>query len=230
MHFNALKHAELFFKTYCSDPVISLRVADIGSLNVNGSMKDVITPSIKEYVGIDFEPGNGVDILITDPYKFPIPDESFDVVVTNSCFEHSEMFWLTFLEGLRILKPEGILYYNVPSAWMTYHRYPVDCWRFYPDSAKGLETWANYNNIPTMVLESYISFPTDHAECSDAVAVFLKNKHFEQVHPDRIVDNAEPYKDFYNAFRFPATERFPHGWDWPHYPGRQGVEHPSVLK
>ena len=64
---------------------------------------------------MDFQVGPGVDLLLSDPYVFPLEDENCDVVLSSSCFEHSEFFWLTFLEALRILKPHGLLYINAPS-------------------------------------------------------------------------------------------------------------------
>jgi SAM-dependent methyltransferase len=70
-------------------------------------------------------------------YKLPFADGSVDVVLSSSCFEHSEFFWLLFLEILRVLRPEGLFYLNAPSNG-PFHRYPVDCWRFYPDSGNAL--------------------------------------------------------------------------------------------
>ena len=221
MHYNALKHGKLFFDTYCISDDFS--IAEIGSYDVNGSIRH---NKCKKYVGFDFNPGPGVDIVLDDPYHIPVADNTFDMVVTSSCFEHSELFWLTFLEALRILKPTGLLYINAPSSWMCYHRFPVDCWRFYPDSAKALETWANRNSIPSMVLESYISTPSAIGECSDMVAVFLKDRQYVDMFKNRIVDKLNPYVEFFNAFRFPLNENFKHDWSWPNFAYSQGVEHP----
>ncbi|MGH7462778.1 MAG: methyltransferase domain-containing protein, partial [Longimicrobiales bacterium] len=95
MHQTALETGANFFKVYCQHKA-KARVVDIGSLNVNGSLRDVC-PAHFDYVGIDFAQGPGVDIVLDDPYVLPLPDESADVVVCSSCFEHSEMFWLIFL-------------------------------------------------------------------------------------------------------------------------------------
>src|SRR5690606_22164720 len=99
-----------------------------------------VAPANVTYIGLDFEKAKGVDVLLTDPYTLPFENESVDVVVSSSCFEHSEMFWLVFAEILRILKPNGLVYLNAPSNGVV-HRYPVDCWRFYPDAGEALATW-----------------------------------------------------------------------------------------
>lgn len=208
MHPSALENFEYFVKSYLkvypnnSNTVI----VDIGSQDVNGSLKTLI-PSGMKYIGVDFILGKNVDIVLTDPYQIPIDSNSVDVVVSSSCFEHSEMFWLTFLEIMRILKPNGLFYLNVPSNG-PFHRYPTDCWRFYPDSGKALEKWAKRNNIDAMVIESYISNQISIEShrlllpllWNDFVAVFIKDsKHVGQF-IDRITNHK---KDFTNGLVYP---------------------------
>lgn len=224
MHLSAFKHSRSFFDTYCNKD--NLSIAEIGSYDVNGSIRSVVSNKVKQYVGFDFNPGPGVDVVLDDPYHLPVDDETFDVVLTTSCFEHSELFWLTFLEALRVLKPTGLLYINAPSSWMPYHRFPVDCWRFYPDAPKALQTWANRNNIPSMVLESFISAPSTPQECSDMVSVFLKDRQYVDSYPNRIVDRMQPHGEFFNAFRFPLNEKFVHDWAWPNFAHPQSTKHP----
>ena len=48
-----------------------------------------------------------------------------------------EFPWLVFNEIYRVLKPEGITCIIVPSAGPE-HRYPIDCWRIYPDGMRSL--------------------------------------------------------------------------------------------
>ena len=88
MHDTALEYGSLFFKTY-TDNRKSIKVLDLGSKDVNGSLRTV-APKNAEYIGVDFADGKGVDVKITDPYKLPFEDNFFDVAVSSSCFEHSE--------------------------------------------------------------------------------------------------------------------------------------------
>ena len=135
MHVSAKKNGELFFETYVKS-LNSVTIVDVGSMDVNGSLKEVI-PKNSKYIGVDFAEGKGVDKVLKDPYNLPFENNSVDVVVSSSCLEHSELFWLSFIEIIRILKPNGLFYLNAPSNG-AFHRYPVDCWRFYPDSGKAL--------------------------------------------------------------------------------------------
>lgn len=187
MHTTAYITAQHFFNTYTT---VDSKVLEIGSQNVNGSLKDhCLNPSL--YTGVDFCAGNGVDVVLEDPYKYPFEDNTFDIIVTSSCFEHSEMFWLSYLECLRVLKPSGILYCNAPGNRMPYHRYPVDCWRFMPDAAKGLETWGNYNGIPVKVLETFtvVPLPESDCPCFDWCGIFIKDKAFMHLYTKKMVDS-----------------------------------------
>ena len=87
---------------------------DIGAQDVNGSLRPLV-PEGCRYIGLDFEAGPGVDLVLDDPYRLPFDAGSVDTVVSSSCFEHVEFFWLMFNEVLRVLKPNGLFYLNVPS-------------------------------------------------------------------------------------------------------------------
>jgi SAM-dependent methyltransferase len=184
MHPSAMENGKRFFETYVSrlGPV---KLVEIGSQNVNGSLRDVAPPNV-EYVGVNFAEANGVDIVLQDPYILPFETSSVDLVVSSSCFEHSEMFWLVFNEVMRILKPAGLFYLNAPSNGL-YHRYPVDCWRFYPDAAHALVTWAKRTGTDAGVLESFTA-PQKDDPWNDYVAVFIKNIGLAPEHPNRMLE------------------------------------------
>jgi GT2 family glycosyltransferase/SAM-dependent methyltransferase len=173
LHDTALYYGSLFFKTYVNSEKSS-KILDLGSQDVNGSLRTVASKTA-EYIGVDVVDGKGVDVKVTDPYKLPFEDNFFDAAVSSSCFEHTEFFWLSFLELLRVLKPEGLLYINAPSNG-SFHRYPVDCWRFYPDAGIALVNWAHRNGLKeTALLESFMG-DQKNDKWNDFVAVFIKSK------------------------------------------------------
>jgi len=177
MHDTALDYGKVFFQTYVGDGQ-GLLIVDIGAQDVNGSLRS-------------FAEGKGVDVVITDPYSLPFQDGSVDICLSSSCFEHSEFFWLTFLEILRILKPDGLLYLNAPSNG-PFHRYPVDCWRFYPDSGIALQNWAQRNGNPTILLESFTGTQKQDV-WNDFIAVFLKDSSHIDKHDRRIQQRISNY-------------------------------------
>jgi len=193
MHSSALTNAGRFFDTYSPAFPDSAIVVDVGSMDINGSIRDVC-PTRFNYVGIDFEAGKNVDLVMRDPYVVPVHDSKVDIVTASSVFEHSEMFWVLFLDIMRILKPNGLFYLNVPSNG-AFHRHPVDCWRFYPDAAEALITWGNRNGLNAAFLESWFSKAgTDGSAWNDFVAVFVKDQAFASDYPNRMAYNLEDGK------------------------------------
>lgn len=199
MHPTAMHGGKMFFDTYAAK-LGPGTVLDVGAQDVNGSLRAVCPPSLR-YVGVDFVAGKGVDVVLDDPYRLPFPDASVDAVVSSSCFEHSEMFWVLFLEIMRVLKAPGLFYLNVPSNG-SFHRYPVDCWRFYPDSGGALVAWAIRNGIDACLLESYVGRQNGDI-WNDYVAVFLKGAGAASRFTDRITDT---FKDFSNGRVFAGKD------------------------
>ena len=144
MHQSSLDKMLAFRKKYLAgkedEPLLIL---DLGSMDVNGSYRRCFGDSRWTYRGIDMAAGKNVDIVLKDPYNWrEIKSGSADVVVSGQAFEHIEFFWLTMLEIARVLKPEGLCCLIAPSGGPE-HRYPIDCWRYYPDGFAALARFAS---------------------------------------------------------------------------------------
>lgn len=169
MHETAFENCQKFYDKYCKNLEKDLLVVDFGSYDVNGTLKPIFVDF--NYTGIDMSPGPNVDIVCTND-KTPFEDNSVDIILSSSNFEHDDFFWLTFLEMCRILKKDGYIYICAPSAGK-YHGYPGDNWRFYADSWKCLEKWAIKNNYADIkLLESYID---QRGNWKDSVGIYKKN-------------------------------------------------------
>lgn len=200
MHDTARDHARLFFELYWRPEFTD--VVDLGSLDVNGSLREVCPPGAR-YVGVDAAPGKGVDVVVAPGDPLPFPDAVFDVALTSSCFEHDVCFWESFVELIRVLKPGGLLYVNVPSNH-GFHRYPVDCWRFYPDAGLALVQWAMKRGYPAELLESFVAPPKNEA-WADFVAVFRRASAQPCIRRGRMADRTPA--DNVHDFERPGIER-----------------------
>lgn len=169
MHDTAREAGRAFFETYGGS---TGGVLDVGSLDINGTLRPFV-PSGMNYYGVDLSGGPNVSIILDDPYSFPFGDGAFDLVVSTSCLEHDEFFWLTFVEMARVLKFGGHLYVNAPVGGVV-HRHPVDCWRFYPDAGLALARWARRNGHELTLLESFVNSPGLEG-WMDFVAVWQKD-------------------------------------------------------
>ncbi len=174
MHLSALNIGRAFFEMYAQE---DSRILDVGSYDVNGTLRSVAPPGAA-YTGIDLSAGPGVDIVLEDARRYPFPNDSFDLVVSTSCFEHDPMFWVSFLEMLRVLRPGGHLYINAPSNG-GYHAYPRDNWRFYPDAGLSLQDWGRLMGQAVTLVESFIA-PQLDAWFNDCVMVFAKGAPVER--------------------------------------------------
>lgn len=187
MHDSAYRIGELVMRTYCDLP--NAKILEIGSLNVNGCLRDAAAPTT-QYIGLDLEEGPSVDHVITPGSDFPVDDDSFDLVMASSVFEHDSRFWDTFVRMCRAARPGGHIYVNAPSNG-TVHRYPMDCWRFYPDAGLALAEHARSQGLEVDLVESFIG--NRHSDVwNDFVAVFRKGP------------SAEPMNTAFVYVRYPS--------------------------
>lgn len=151
MHYSAELDLEIAFRRHVlanprrqSDNGMS--VLDVGGADVNGSPRAMLERFGLRVVTIDIEEGKGVDKVVALGEPFPFDDLSFDVVLCNQTFEHDPMFFRTFREMCRVCSTDGVVMVTVPSAGAE-HRFPVDCWRFLPDSMQALADLAGMSLV-----------------------------------------------------------------------------------
>lgn len=96
MHPSSYQAMDRCVQKYVTDDVVSrgvLTVVDVGSYDVNGTYKPLFSDRTQfNYLGLDTEGGPNVDIVLSDPYKFPLRDQFADLVVSGQMFEHCEFF------------------------------------------------------------------------------------------------------------------------------------------
>jgi SAM-dependent methyltransferase len=154
MHEASFEKMRAFRETYLArSDHRTLRVLDVGSGGNQGdlSYRDLFSPPRFDYVGLDIAEGPNVDVVPEDPYLWTtIGSERFDLVVSGQTFEHNPYFWITMAEIARVLTPGGLVVVIAPSTGRV-HRFPFDCWRFYPDSWAALCSYVGLE-----LMESYV--------------------------------------------------------------------------
>jgi SAM-dependent methyltransferase len=111
-------------------------IFDIGSKEGRGSYAFGSPPKDAKVVCVDIEDGPGVDLVADAQDLHMVPSNSVDFVTSVSVLEHVRYPQKVMKEILRILKPEGIIYINVPFVF-PFHADPDDFYRF---SYKGILT------------------------------------------------------------------------------------------
>jgi SAM-dependent methyltransferase len=111
------------------------RVLEIGSLYVNGQVRDLFADAA-EYIGIDLVAGLNVDTVLNGHDLLShFGADVFDLVLCLEMLEHDSAFWLTLQAIRAVVKPGGIVCISAPGNGFPEHHGP-DHWRFLPDAFK----------------------------------------------------------------------------------------------
>ncbi len=152
-----------------------LSILDLGSMDVNGSYRPLFDDPAWRYTGVDLAPGRNVDKVLPEPYRWDgIPAASQDVVISGQAFEHIEFFWVTLQSMAHVLRPGGLICIIAPSRGYE-HRYPVDCWRFYPDGFRALARYTGLEVVSVATQWERLGYENDDSDdWGDTIAVLRK--------------------------------------------------------
>lgn len=162
-----------------TDPVLSkrqgLQVLDVGGADLNGSYRGIFERLGATYLAVDISGGPGVDEVMVSPEQIDAADGAFDVVVSGQTIEHCWNFWQLFAEMVRVCADDGLMILIAPSEGFE-HRFPVDCYRFYPDSYAAL---AEMNSVELVEV-----WRNPLGPFRDLVGVFRKQPQMNPCEPD----------------------------------------------
>lgn len=100
------------------DYFIDKYVLEVGSFNVNGTIRDLFERC--RYTGLDIEPGNGVDIACP-AQEYSGGAGYFDTIVSCECLEHNPHWAATIHNIVRMLAPEGLFLFTCASKGRPIH-------------------------------------------------------------------------------------------------------------
>ncbi len=131
------------------------KVLEIGSRQQSGR------PSLRkkfdkaEYIGFDYYAGQNVDV-VGDAHHLSsyFENEQFDIVFSNSSFEHFAMPWLVSYEMVKLLKMGGIVFVETHFSFSSHER----PWHFFQFSDKAMEVLFP-RTMGIEVIESGVSNP-----------------------------------------------------------------------
>ena len=90
------------YNEYFNDEIL-----EVGSYNINGSIKDTFGSDSKKYIGVDWREGPNVDVVsLAHEMKF---DHQFNAVLSASMLEHDPYWKDSITNMVNILKQDGIL-------------------------------------------------------------------------------------------------------------------------
>jgi SAM-dependent methyltransferase len=138
------------------DDVLGRAVLEVGALDVNGSVRPLVCAlQPKSYVGVDLQPGPGVDeICDAAELVARFGANSFDLLISTELLEHVRDWRKVIGEFKKILKPGGRLLITTRSRGFPYHAFPNDFWRYEPSDFQVI-----FSDFECEVIESDPSAP-----------------------------------------------------------------------
>jgi hypothetical protein len=155
-------------------------VLDVGAGDITGSPRRWFTDSGFTYHGADIEPSKDVHYTIDKSCEWNL-GRCFDVIVSLNTFEHVDKPWTLIKTMAQHLNSQGMLLIVAPFSFQ-FHRHPIDCWRYTPDSMQVLaneseltlvHSYLDYEAGPTFGMLSDIVWLIRRSKWKDAFKVMI---------------------------------------------------------
>lgn len=145
MHGRSMRMMQDFRDRYLVD-MVGCTVLDVGSAIVEGQRRSYRTLFGEyNYIGMDIVDGDNVDVVGYDNLV-----GVYDVVISGQVLEHIERPWEWIWQLAKLFR-----YYICIIAPNTCkeHRYPIDCWRVFPDGMTALFEFAGIHPVEVRAVE-----------------------------------------------------------------------------
>ena len=130
------------------------RVLEVGSLDINGSVRELFVNC--EYTGVDLQLGPGVD-LACQGQLVDFPTAHLDTTISAECMEHNPFWRETIANMLRMTRSGGLVLISCATTGRLEH----GTTRTNPDASPftSAEQWHYYENLTAGDLESSLHLP-----------------------------------------------------------------------
>jgi ubiquinone/menaquinone biosynthesis C-methylase UbiE len=124
------KYAVEFFRP-------GMRVLEIGPGRFPSIYQSIVGNNSLTWDTVDLHQDARLTYITQSEYAFPIPDNTYDLVLSGQVIEHVRKIWLWIRELSRVCRIGGTVITICPVSW-PYHEAPFDCWRAFPDGMRAL--------------------------------------------------------------------------------------------
>lgn len=141
-------------RSHCPEAFERARVLEVGSLDINGSVRELFTQC--EYTGVDLQLGPGVD-LARQAQLVEFPSGHFDTTISAECLEHNPFWRETIANMLRMTRPGGLVLISCATTGRLEH----GTTRTNPDASPftSAENWDYYENLTAGDIDAAVNLP-----------------------------------------------------------------------
>lgn len=148
------EQAEFFsgVRTHYPGAFAGARVLEVGSLDINGSVRELFSNC--DYTGVDLQLGPGVD-LACQGQLVEFGSGHFDTTISAECLEHNPFWRETVANMLRMTRPGGLVLISCATTGRLEHGTS----RTNPDASPftSAEKWEYYRNLTAADIESALN-------------------------------------------------------------------------
>jgi SAM-dependent methyltransferase len=196
------EQAEFFNRVRASYPAAfeRSRVLEVGSLDINGSVRDMFREC--EYVGVDLQLGPGVD-LACQGQLVEFASGHFDTAISAECMEHNPFWRETIANMLRMTRPGGLVLISCATTGRLEH----GTTRTNPDASPftSAQNWDYYRNLTAGDLENALNLPGWLADWGSWTNFITRDLYFVGLRHD---DAGQPVRRLEPAMRQALDARY----------------------
>ncbi len=119
--------------------------------------RSLFVNKVSQYVTCDIERNPDAEIKIGLDSKVPLPDESFDIVLSMQVLEHVDDVTTYLAEANRLLRKDGLLLLSTHGQWI-WHPFPKDLWRWTHEGLSCIIEKANFKIIDKFWLSGILAY------------------------------------------------------------------------
>jgi SAM-dependent methyltransferase len=134
MHPNSKLLFEKYAKEYFRP---NMRILEIGPDRFPSTYRSMVSDDSLLWETLDLYQHPQLTYTAVSEYTFPIPANTYDLVLSGQVIEHVRKMWVWIKEVSRVCKDGGTVITISPVSW-PYHDAPIDCWRTFPEGMRAL--------------------------------------------------------------------------------------------
>jgi len=112
---------------------------------------------VAKYVTCDIDLNPRAEVTISPEGKVPLPDESFDIVLSVQVLEHVDDVKMYLAEANRLLEKDGLLLLSTHGQWI-WHPFPKDLWRWTHEGLSCILEKSGFKIIDTMWASGMLAY------------------------------------------------------------------------